>query len=125
MSRWYKYGKMEGVDRKRKGGISNGVYWNYMFDNRNRNMPKSFIKIKIRSDVMIELVYRFDGEEFKEDDLIQVIRKDTFTGEKTMVTGRVIKSLLNTELVLDVSRRYYSETITLNIDEIIKVNKIK
>ena len=74
---------------------------------------------------MIELVYRFDGEEFKEDDLIQVIRKDPFTGEKTMVTGRVIKSLLNTELVLDVSRRYYSETITLNIDEIVKVNKIK
>ena len=74
---------------------------------------------------MRELVYRFDGEEFKEDDLIQVMRKDTFTGEKTMVTGRVTKSLLNTELVLDVSRRYYSETITLNIDEIVKVNKIK
>ena len=72
---------------------------------------------------MIEIVYRFDGEEFKEDDLIQVIRKDTFTGEKTMVTGRVIKSLLNTELVLDVSRRYYSETITLNIDEIVKIIK--
>ena len=42
-----------------------------------------------------------------------------------MVTGRVVKSLINTELVLDVSRRYYSETITLNIDEIVKVNKIK
>ena len=94
-----------------------------MFDNRDSDMPKSFIKIKIRSDVMIELVYRFDGEEFKEDDLIQVIRKDTFTGEKTMVTGRVTKSLLNTELVLDVSRRYYSETITLNIDEIVKIIK--
>ena len=50
-------------------------------------MPKSFIKIKIRSDVMIELVYRFDGEEFKEDDLIQVIRKDTFTGEKLWLLG--------------------------------------
>ena len=74
---------------------------------------------------MIELVYRFDGEEFKEDDLIQVIRKDLFTGEKTMVTGRVVKSLLNTELVLDISSRYHSETITLNIDEIVKVNKIK
>ena len=72
---------------------------------------------------MMEIIYRFDGEEFKEDDLIQVIRKDPFTGEKTMVTGRVTKSLLNTELVLDVSRRYYSETITLNIDEIIKIIK--
>ena len=74
---------------------------------------------------MIELVYRFDGEEFKEDDLIQVIRKHPFTGEKSEIIGRVIKSLLNTELVLDISSRYHSETITLNIDEIIKVNKIK
>ena len=74
---------------------------------------------------MIELVYRFDGEEFKEDDLIQVIKRDIFTEERTMITGRVVKSLINTELVLDVSRRYYSETITLNIDEIVKVNKIK
>ena len=74
---------------------------------------------------MIELVYRFDGEEFKEDDLIQVIRKDTFTGEKTMVTGRVVKSLLTTELVLDISRRYYSETITISMDEIFKINKIQ
>ena len=63
---------------------------------------------------MIELVYRFDGEEFKEDDLIQVIRKDPFTGEKTMVTGRVTKSLLNTELVLDVSRRYYITSIDVS-----------
>ena len=96
-----------------------------MFNNRDRNMPKSFIKIKIRSDVMIEIVYKMDGEEFKEDDLIQVIKRDPFTEERTMITGRVVKSLINTELVLDVSRRYYSETITLNIDEIVKVNKIK
>ena len=75
--------------------------------------------------MMIEIIYRFDGEEFKEDDLIQAIRKDPFTGEKTMVTGRVTKSLLNTELVLDVSRRYYAESITINMDEIIKINKIK
>ena len=74
---------------------------------------------------MIELVYRFDGEEFKEDDLIQVIKRDPFTEERSEIIGRVTKSLLNTELVLDVSRRYYSETITLNIDEIVKVNKIK
>ena len=72
---------------------------------------------------MIELVYRCNGEEFKEDDLIQVIRKDPFTGEKTMITGRVTKSLLNTELVLDVSRRYYAESITISMDEIVKINK--
>ena len=54
---------------------------------------------------MIEIVYKMNGEEFKEDDLIQVIKRDPFTEEKTMVTGRVTKSLLNTELVLDVSRR--------------------
>ena len=115
---------MKGVDKRKRRSEDDiyrtacCMYWDWC-------MYKSFIKIKIRSDVMIELVYRFDGEEFKEDDLIQVIRKDTFTGEKTMVTGRVIKSLLNTELVLDISRRYYSETITLNMDEIDKVNKIK
>lgn len=74
---------------------------------------------------MIEIIYRCNGEEFKEDDLIQVIKRDPFTEEKTMIIGRVIKSLLNTELVLDVSSKYHSETITLNIDEIIKVNKIK
>lgn len=74
---------------------------------------------------MIELVYRFDSEEFKEDDLIQVIRKDPFTGEKTEIIGRVTKSLLNSELVLDVSRRYNSEIITINMSEIVKVNKIK
>ena len=96
-----------------------------MFDNRDSDMPKSFIKIKIRSDVMIELVYRFDGEEFKEDDLIQVIKRDPFTEEKSEIIGRVTKSLLNTELVLDISSRYHSETITLNIDQIIKVKKIK
>ena len=74
---------------------------------------------------MIEIVYRCNGEEFKEDDLIQVIRRNPFSEERTEATGRVVKSLLTTELVLDVSRRYYSETITLNIDEIVKVNKIK
>ena len=73
---------------------------------------------------MIELVYRFDGEEFKEDDLIQVIRRNPFSEEKTEIIGRVVKSLLNSELVLDISRRYHWETITLNIDEMIKVNKI-
>ena len=74
---------------------------------------------------MIELVYRFDGEEFKEDDLIQVIRRNPFSEERTEVTGRVVKSLLNTELVLDISSRYHSETITLNMDEIVNVSKIK
>lgn len=74
---------------------------------------------------MIEIVYKCNGEEFKEDDLIQVIRKDPFNEERTMITGRVTKSLLNTELVLDVSSRYHAETITINIDEVVKVNKIK
>ena len=96
-----------------------------MFDNRDSDMPKSFIKIKIRSDVMIEIIYRCNGEEFKEDDLIQVIKRNPFTEKKSEIIGRVTKSLLNTELVLDISSRYHSETITLNIDEIIKVNKIK
>ena len=73
----------------------------------------------------MEIIYRFDGEEFKEDDLIQVIRRNPFSEDKSEIVGRVVKSLLTTELVLDVSRRYYSETITLNIDEIVKVNKIK
>ena len=74
--------------------------------------------------VIIEIIYRFNGEEFKEDDLIQVIKRDQFSEERTEIVGRVFKSLLTTELVLDVSRRYYSETITLNIDEIVNVNKI-
>ena len=74
---------------------------------------------------MIEIVYKFNGEEFKEDDLIQVIRKDIFTGEKNEVTGRMIKSLFNNEIKLDVSRRYNSEIITINIDEIVKINKIQ
>ena len=51
---------------------------------------------------MIELVYRFDGEEFKEDDLIQVIKRNPFTEEKSESIGRVNKSLLNTEVVLDI-----------------------
>ena len=96
-----------------------------MFDNRDCYMPKSFIKIKIRSDIMIEIIYRCNGEEFKEDDLIQVIRKDPFSEERTEVTGRVIKSLINTELVLDISTRYNAKTITINTNEIIKINKIK
>ena len=75
--------------------------------------------------VIIEIVYKMNGEEFKAHYLIQVIKRDPFTEEKSEITGRVVKSLINTELVLDVSRRYYSETITLNIDEIVKVNKIK
>ena len=72
---------------------------------------------------MIEIVYKMDGEEFKEDDLIQVIKRDPFTEERSEITGRVVKSLLTTELVLDVSRRYYSEIITLNIDEIVRIIK--
>ena len=74
---------------------------------------------------MIEIVYKMDGEEFKEDDLIQVIKRDPFTEEKSEVIGRVTKSLLNTELVLDVSTRYNAKTITISMDEIIKINKIK
>ena len=74
---------------------------------------------------MIEIIYRCNGEEFKEDDLIQVIKRNPFTEERTMITGRVIKSLINTELVLDISTRYNAKTITINIDEIVKINKIK
>ena len=74
---------------------------------------------------MIEIIYRCNGEEFKEDDLIQVIKRDPFTEEKIMIVGRVIKSLLNTELVLDVSSKYHAETITISMDEIIRINKIK
>ena len=74
---------------------------------------------------MIEIIYKFNGEEFKEDDLIQVIKRDVFTAERTEIIGRVVKSLLTTELVLDVSRRYNSEIITINMDEIFKINKIQ
>ena len=74
---------------------------------------------------MIEIIYKCNGEEFKEDDLIQVIKRDVFTEEKSEVIGRVTKSLLNTELILDVSTRYNAKTITINMDEIIKINKIK
>ena len=74
---------------------------------------------------MIEIVYKFNGEEFKEDDLIQVIRRNPFSEEKSEIVGRVVKSLLTTELVLDVSRRYNSEIININMDEIVKINKIK
>ena len=74
---------------------------------------------------MIEIIYRFDGEEFKEDDLIQVIKRNPFSEEKSEIIGRVVKSLLTTELVLDISRRYYSETITISMDEILKINKIQ
>ena len=74
---------------------------------------------------MIEIIYRCNGEEFKEDDLIQVMRKDPFTEEKSEIIGRVIKSLINTELVLDISTRYNAKTITINMDEIVEINKIK
>ena len=74
---------------------------------------------------MIEIVYKFNGEEFKEDDLIQVIRKDPFTEERSEITGKMIKSLFNNEIKLDVSRRYNSEIITISMDEIVKINKIK
>ena len=74
---------------------------------------------------MIEIIYRCNDEKYKEDDLIQVIKRNPFTEEKSEIIGRVTKSLLNTELVLDISSRYHSETITLNIDEIIKINKIQ
>lgn len=74
---------------------------------------------------MIEIVYKFNGEEFKEDDLIQVIRQDMFTGEKIEVVGRVIKSVLNTEITLDTSSRYHAETIAINLKEILKINKIQ
>ena len=74
---------------------------------------------------MIEIVYKFNGEEFKENDLIQVIRQDMFTGEKIEVVGRVIKSVLNTEITLDTSTRYHAETIAINLKEILKINKIQ
>ena len=74
---------------------------------------------------MIDIIYRCNGEEFKEDELIQVIRRDVFTEERSEITGRVVKSLLNSELVLDVSTRYNAKTITINMDEIVKINKIK
>ena len=40
--------KWKGVDKKRKGGVSNGIYRNYIFNDRYSNMYKSFIKIKIK-----------------------------------------------------------------------------
>ena len=74
---------------------------------------------------MIEIIYRCNGEEFKENDLIQVIKRDVFTEERSEIIGRVIKSLLNNEIKLDTSTRYHSSTIDININEIIKINKIQ
>ena len=74
---------------------------------------------------MMEIIYRFDGEEFKEDDLIQIIKRDVLTEEKNEIVGRVVKSLLTTELVLDVSTKYNSKIINISMDEIVKINKIK
>ena len=74
---------------------------------------------------MIEIVYKFNGEEFKEDDLIQVIRKDVSTAERSEVTDRMIKSLFNNEIKLDTSTRYHSTTIDIHINEIFKINKIQ
>ena len=74
---------------------------------------------------MMEIIYRFDGEECKEDDLIQIIKRDVFTEEKNEIVGRVVKSLLTTELVLDVSTKYNSKIINISMDEIVKINKIK
>ena len=48
-----------------------------------------------------------------------------FTGEKIEVVGRVIKSVLNTEITLDTSTRYHAETIAINLKEILKINKIQ
>ena len=74
---------------------------------------------------MIEIVYKFNGEEFKEDDLIQVIRKDMYKGERREITDRIIKTLYKNEIKVNVSRRYNSEIITINMDEIFKINKIQ
>ena len=115
---------MEGVDKEKRRS-EHDIYRNYIFNDRYSNMYKSFIKIKIKGDdTMIEIVYRTKEGEFKEDDLIQVIRVDPFTGEKIEVVGRVIKSLLNNEIKLDTSTRYHSSTIDININEIVKINKI-
>ena len=45
---------------------------------------------------MMEIIYRFDGEEFKEDDLIQVIKRDVFTEEKNEIVGTYLPFFMET-----------------------------
>ena len=74
---------------------------------------------------MVEIVYKLNDEYFTVGDIVQVFVKNPFNDEDIReVTGRLVRSLLNTEIQLDVSTRYNSKMEEIDIKDIVKINKI-
>lgn len=73
---------------------------------------------------MLRLIYKSDKEEFEVGDLVLVTRKHPFTDEETIYQGRILKSILSSELELDISERYKANKVSVNMDEIVNINKV-
>lgn len=72
----------------------------------------------------IELVYKFNNEIFQVGDVVKIVHKNTFTGELNEYIGSISKAIIGRQLELDISEKYKSNKISLELDEIVNIEYI-
>lgn len=72
----------------------------------------------------IELVYKFNNEIFQVGDVVKIIHKNIFTGELNEYIGSISKAIIGRQLELDISEKYKSNKISLELDEIVNIEYI-
>ena len=72
----------------------------------------------------IELVYKFNNEIFQVGDVVKIVHKNIFTGELNEYIGSISKAIIGRQLELDISEKYKSNKISLELDEIVNIEYI-
>lgn len=72
----------------------------------------------------IELVYKFNNDIFQVGDVVKIIHKNIFTGELNEYIGSISKAIIGRQLELDISEKYKSNKISLELDEIVNIEYI-
>lgn len=73
---------------------------------------------------MVQSVYRFNNEIFQVGDVVKIVHKDIFTGESNEYVGSISKPIIARQFELDVSEKYKSNKISLELDEIVNIEYI-
>ena len=72
----------------------------------------------------IELVYKFNNDIFQVGDVVKIIHKNIFTGKLNEYIGSISKAIIGRQLELDISEKYKSNKISLELDEIVNIEYI-
>lgn len=72
----------------------------------------------------IQLVYKTCNGDFEIGDVVRIITEDPFSKYNEEFEGKILNSMLTSEIRVDCSDKYKSCIKDLRIDEIVKIEKL-